>query len=101
MRCPSLLNTCGLSTGEAAGSREGTRASAALSRAGRSPANGAPRRAAHIEARNRPGLRQDNAEGAPQQPVEPRSLVRLLDMMPGVVDKVHVVDARRAGRHAR
>ncbi len=45
-------------------------------------------------------IRQDDPESAPQQPIEPRPLVRLLDMAPSMIDEVHVVYARRAGRHA-
>ncbi len=43
---------------------------------------------------------QHGGEERPQRPVRGGPAVGLLDIGAGVVDEVHVVDARRAGRHA-
>ena len=46
------------------------------------------------------GMRQHPGQHGAGQPVEQRPPVGLLDMRAGMVDQVHVIDARRAGRHA-
>ena len=45
--------------------------------------------------------RQEKAESPPFDSVEQRPFVSFLDVAPGVIDEVHVMDTRRAGRHAR
>jgi hypothetical protein len=44
--------------------------------------------------------RQDEAQRAPIKPVEPGPAIGLLDMLPRVIDQMHVIHARGAGRHA-
>ena len=46
------------------------------------------------------GIGQHEGQHGARQPVEQRPLVGLLDMGAGMVDQMHVVDARRAGGHA-
>ena len=46
------------------------------------------------------GIRQHPGQHGADQPVEQRPPVGLLDMGAGMVDQMHVVHARRAGRHA-
>ncbi|MGY4329723.1 hypothetical protein ACVWWG_004140 [Bradyrhizobium sp. LB7.2] len=52
---------------------------------------------AHAET---PRVGQDEGQQPAQQPLRQRPLITLLDPDPGLVDKVHVIDPRGAGRHA-
>ena len=47
-----------------------------------------------------PRIGKDRGERAANEAIRRRPLVGLLDVGAGVIDEVHVVDARRAGRHA-
>ena len=46
------------------------------------------------------GARQHNAEHGPQEPVKERPLVGFLDIVAAMLHQMHIIDARRTGRHA-
>ena len=88
----------------APGARSGASRAAAAS--GFNPMRGEQRRerlaehARHHRHAKPARIRHDVGEEQPHQPVEQRPRVGFLDMRAGVIDQMHVVHARRAGRHA-
>ncbi len=98
--------TPGRAAGERAGRRAGASASMARSRlptrgrAPRSPAKGLPRIAALMASAEAPRIGQHLRKQRAHDAVVPGPPVGLLDIGPGVIDEVHVVHPRRAGRHA-
>ena len=111
-RSPAAGKVCGRSTDDGPASRSGTASSIAFSRrrkvappgsalaAGSSAASGLASRPSTMAQRNKRRPRHQPGEHAAQEAVGQRARVARLDVMPAVIDQVHVVHARRAGRHA-
>ena len=87
----ALGTTCGRSKAERSGAASGR------DRAPRATSSARGRRTGFAERAGRQGeakgfwTRQDEAEDSPKHPVEPGTAIGLLDVMPRVVDEVHVV----------
>ena len=110
-RRPAAGKVCGRSTGEGPASRSGTASSIAFSRRrkvappGSALAAGSSRQrlgepAQHHGPAEQRRPRHQPGEHAAQEAVGQRARVARLDVMPAMIDQVHVVHARRAGRHA-
>ena len=111
-RRPRGRKVCGRSTGDGPASRSGTASSIAFSRRRKVAPPGSPlaRRQQRRQRLGEPAQHHGPAEQrrprhqpgkhAAQQAVGQRARVARLDVMPAVIDQMHVVHARRAGRHA-
>ena len=95
------MKTWGRSTAEGVGTWDGAKARVARNGPGAHRANGLAKRDALSAALNSWGRGRTKPKRRAERAVQPWPPIGLFDVMPGMVDEVHVMDARGAGRHAR